>query len=90
MEDFAKEGLRTLVTSKAILPESEYQQWAKLYAEAKTSFIDRDVNIEKTAELIEKNMDLVGISAIEDKLQDGVPDCIAQLAMYVHGMNYDL
>ena len=32
-------------------------------------------------EEIEKDMVLVGASAIEDKLQDGVPDAIANLAL---------
>lgn len=32
-------------------------------------------------EEIEKNMILIGATAIEDKLQDGVPDTIANLAL---------
>ena len=33
----------------------------------------------QAAEDIEKNMDIVGASAIEDKLQDGVPDTIEDI-----------
>jgi phospholipid-translocating P-type ATPase (flippase) len=80
LEDFAKDGLRTLVCAKAILNENEYKAWSAEYAEAKCSFIDRDVRIEQVANKIEKNMDIVGVTAIEDKLQDGVPDTIATLA----------
>ena len=32
-------------------------------------------------EEIEQGMQLIGATAIEDKLQDGVPDCIANLAL---------
>jgi phospholipid-transporting ATPase len=37
--------------------------------------------LDKAAELIEKDMFLLGATAIEDKLQDGVPDTIHTLQM---------
>ena len=37
---------------------------------------DRDKEMEKVAALIEKDFTLVGSTAIEDKLQDGVPETI--------------
>jgi P-type E1-E2 ATPase len=43
---------------------------------ASMSLIDRDKEMEKVAELIEKDFTLVGSTAIEDKLQDGVPETI--------------
>jgi phospholipid-transporting ATPase len=36
--------------------------------------------LDAAAELIEKNLILLGATAIEDKLQDGVPDTIHTLA----------
>jgi phospholipid-translocating ATPase len=45
-----------------------------------TSMEDRDDKLDAVYEEIEVNMELVGASAIEDKLQDGVPDTIANLA----------
>lgn len=36
--------------------------------------------LDKAAEMIEKNLTLVGATAIEDKLQDGVPDAIRTLS----------
>jgi P-type E1-E2 ATPase len=50
------------------------------YNEADTSLEDRADKLEAVAELIEKDMDLLGATAIEDKLQEGVPDAIASLA----------
>lgn len=35
---------------------------------------------------IEQNMILIGATAIEDKLQDGVPETIANLAKVGHGL----
>lgn len=40
----------------------------------------RDEKGDAVAEEIEKDLILIGASAIEDKLQDGVPDAIASLA----------
>ena len=36
--------------------------------------------MEAVAELIERDMELLGITAIEDKLQDGVPETLVLLA----------
>ena len=42
--------------------------------------MDRDEKLDAAAEAIEKNLELIGATAIEDKLQDGVPEAIATLA----------
>lgn len=42
-------------------------------------FFSEIFQIETAADEIERNMKIVGCSAIEDKLQDGVPEAIAQL-----------
>lgn len=80
LESFAKEGLRTLCISYAIIPEHEYQNWAREFNEVSLSITDRDNKMDYVAEKIEKNLILVGATAIEDKLQEGVPECIAILA----------
>lgn len=40
---------------------------------------NREEQIDRLYEDIEKNMKLIGMTAIEDKLQDGVPQCIETL-----------
>jgi P-type E1-E2 ATPase len=40
---------------------------------------NREEQIDVLYEEIEKNMKLIGMTAIEDKLQDGVPQCIENL-----------
>ncbi|KAH8895828.1 phospholipid-translocating P-type ATPase [Thozetella sp. PMI_491] len=79
IDDFATEGLRTLLFAHKYLTEKEYQAWKKLHLEAETSLVDRQEQIEATGELIEQSLDLVGASAIEDKLQKGVPETIDRL-----------
>ncbi|KAJ9665679.1 drs2 neo1 protein [Coniosporium apollinis] len=79
INDFATEGLRTLLYGYRFLDEQEYQGWKKIYLEATTSLVDRQIKIEKAGELIEQDLELAGATAIEDKLQRGVPQAIDKL-----------
>eukprot|EP00794_Sanderia_malayensis_P006961 gene6961-7746_t len=80
LEEFAKDGLRTLCIGMAELSEDEYETWNKLYYQASTALDERDAKVDEAGEMIEKNLFLLGATAIEDKLQDGVPDSIALLS----------
>ncbi|GMF47301.1 unnamed protein product [Phytophthora fragariaefolia] len=80
LKRFATEGLRTLVICSKELTEEEYLAWDVKYQEAVTSLTNRDELLEEVAEQIETEMKLVGATAIEDKLQIGVPAAIANLA----------
>lgn len=63
------------------IPEAEYRQWAAIYDQAASTINGRGEALDKAAELIEKDLFLLGATAIEDKLQDGVPDTIHTLQM---------
>ncbi|EFW99129.1 phospholipid-translocating p-type ATPase-like protein [Grosmannia clavigera kw1407] len=80
LEMFAREGLRTLCIAQRILTEEEYYAWRKIHDAAATALDDREEKMEEAAELIEQDLSLIGGTAIEDRLQDGVPDTIALLA----------
>ncbi|KAF9189250.1 hypothetical protein BGZ50_000866 [Haplosporangium sp. Z 11] len=79
LEDYATEGLRTLCIAMREIPEKEYQHWSQIYDRAATTIQNRGDELDKAAELIEKNLFLLGATAIEDKLQDGVPETIHTL-----------
>ncbi|KAF5285620.1 hypothetical protein FQR65_LT13101 [Abscondita terminalis] len=79
LEVFASEGLRTLCCAVATLSEQDYLKWKQTYHKACISLTNREANIERAANLIERKLKLVGATAIEDKLQDGVPETIAAL-----------
>lgn len=79
LDDFATEGLRTLLYAHKFISETEYVAWKKVFHAAETSLLDRQARIEEAGDLIEQNLDLVGASAIEDKLQKGVPETIDKL-----------
>jgi phospholipid-translocating ATPase len=79
INEFANDGLRTLLHASRYLSEEEYCDWAEAYREATTSLVDREGRIHQVANLIEKQFELIGATAIEDRLQDGVPDTIERL-----------
>ena len=79
INDFATEGLRTLLFGYRYLTEDEYKHWKKLYLDASTSLVNRQEMVEKTGAMVEEELELAGATAIEDKLQDGVPEAIDKL-----------
>ena len=80
LEMFAREGLRTLCIAQRVLSESQYNEWRREHEKAATSLVNRDEKLEEVADLIEQELELLGGTAIEDCLQDGVPDTISLLA----------
>jgi phospholipid-transporting ATPase len=80
LEEYASEGLRTLCLSVREVPEPEFQEWYRVFNKAATTVGgNRADELDKAAELIEQNLILLGATAIEDKLQEGVPDTIHTL-----------
>lgn len=80
LEQFATEGLRTLCIAQKQLTWAQYQDWQKRHKAAASSLQNREDKMEEVASSIEKDLILLGGTAIEDRLQDGVPDCIQLLA----------
>lgn len=81
LNEYGETGLRTLALAYRNLDESEYTAWNQEFHKAKTSIgADRDAMLEKIADMMERDLILVGATAVEDKLQKGVPQCIDKLA----------
>lgn len=79
MEMFANAGLRTLCVASRILGEDEYMSWSRVYDAASSAIKDREEEMEKANELIEHSLTVLGATALEDKLQEGVPEAIQTL-----------
>ena len=77
--EFASEGLRTLVLGVKMLTEESANEWLGEFKSASTSIEKRDDKLTQVALDIERNLHIVGATAIEDRLQDGVPETIANL-----------
>ncbi|GKB34408.1 probable phospholipid-transporting ATPase 4, partial [Tanacetum coccineum] len=81
LNDYGEAGLRTLALAYKKLEESDYAAWNEEFMKAKTSIGgDRDAMLERVSDMMEKDLILVGATAVEDKLQPGVPQCIDKLA----------
>lgn len=59
--------------------EDEYAAWSERYHEATVAMDDREGKIETVSNELEQDLRLLGATAIEDSLQDGVPETIADL-----------
>uniref|UniRef100_A0A667J017 Phospholipid-transporting ATPase n=1 Tax=Lynx canadensis TaxID=61383 RepID=A0A667J017_LYNCA len=92
LDDFAIEGLRTLMVAYRELDNSFFQAWSKKHSEVCLSLENREHKMSNVYEEIEKDLMLscwVELNAvmlsfflthsIEDKLQDGVPETVATL-----------
>jgi len=74
---FAKTGSRTLVMAGRTLSSTQYRQFQSAYEEAANSLEDREANVEKCFKQLEAaGLDLLGCSAVEDQLQQGVSEAI--------------
>ncbi|XP_014614054.1 PREDICTED: probable phospholipid-transporting ATPase IA isoform X2 [Polistes canadensis] len=79
LETFATDGLRTLCFASTEVPENLYQRWRDTYHNASISMTNRESKLDHAADLIENNLTLLGATAIEDQLQDEVPETIQAL-----------
>ena len=59
--------------------DEEYEQWAEAYKKASLAINNRDQKMAVLQEQIEQELHLVGVTGIEDKLQDEVPDTINKM-----------
>jgi magnesium-transporting ATPase (P-type) len=65
---YAEEGLRTLILAQKKITRNEYENWAVLYNEALNKVNNRDEELEKLSAKMESGLELIGATAIEDKL----------------------
>ncbi|MFH4980871.1 hypothetical protein AB6A40_007580 [Gnathostoma spinigerum] len=77
--EYAEKGYRTLCFATRSIEESFYMQWSQTFHEASVALHSREEKLAACAEQIEKELTLIGATAIEDKLQEHVPETIAAL-----------
>uniref|UniRef100_A0A8C4GYR7 Phospholipid-transporting ATPase n=1 Tax=Dicentrarchus labrax TaxID=13489 RepID=A0A8C4GYR7_DICLA len=80
LNEYAGDGLRTLALAYKDLDERYLEDWKQRHHEASTAMEGREERLDELYEEIEKDLLLLGATAVEDKLQDGVPQTIEQLA----------
>lgn len=73
VNEYAEAGLRTLILAYRELDEEEYKDFNEKLTEAKNSVsADQETLIDEVAEKTERDLILLGATAVEDKLQNGV------------------
>ena len=79
MEKFAKQGLRTLCYGVKILSQTELSEWELTYKDLKFRAIENKLlnkELEECIGVLESNITFLGVTALEDKLQDDVANCL--------------
>ncbi|KAM4829760.1 putative phospholipid-transporting ATPase IM [Thomomys bottae] len=81
LSEFAGEGLRTLAIAYRDLDDKYFKEWYKMLEDANSATDERDERLCRLYEEIERDLMLLGATAIEDKLQEGVIETITSLSL---------
>jgi phospholipid-transporting ATPase len=81
VEYFSNKGFRTLFVAMKLLDEKEYEEWNKKFYEANMNLNDKKKALDKVYDEIESNVNLLGATIVEDRLQDMVPETIRDLRL---------
>ncbi|KAI1703715.1 cation transport ATPase (P-type) domain-containing protein [Ditylenchus destructor] len=83
LQKYSTEGLRTLCLAMRWVEIEEFESWveSRRLVEQSCKGNDQDTLLIESANLIEKDFTLLGVTAIEDKLQDGVKETIESLRL---------
>jgi len=79
LDRMATKGLRTLCIATRELDKELYEDWNERYHEANVALEDRKRLIAELQDEIEQELELIGCTGIEDKLQEHVPETISSL-----------
>ena len=79
VDNLARVGLRTLVIACKVLSEGEYSEFARRLHSAQSILLDRDAHIQAVLHALEKNLTLLGLTGVEDKLQEAVKPTLETL-----------
>ncbi|XP_047643206.1 phospholipid-transporting ATPase IF isoform X4 [Phacochoerus africanus] len=81
VDEFALKGLRTLCMAYRRFTSKEYEEIDRRLFEARTALQQREEKLADVFQFIEKDLILLGATAVEDKLQDKVRETIEALRM---------
>eukprot|EP01060_Flectonema_neradi_P007676 TRINITY_DN15381_c0_g1_i1.p1 TRINITY_DN15381_c0_g1~~TRINITY_DN15381_c0_g1_i1.p1 ORF type:complete len:1336 (+),score=232.55 TRINITY_DN15381_c0_g1_i1:64-4071(+) len=81
-DTFAEQGLRTLCICSRLVTEEEWNEWEPIWNEVRTgSFTpeERETKEKEAISSMERDLNILGLTGVEDKLQDKVPETILSL-----------
>ncbi|SCU78409.1 LAFA_0A06458g1_1 [Lachancea sp. 'fantastica'] len=78
--NLAREGLRTLVVGRKKLSKKTYELFEKEYKEASLNMLNREASMSAVVgRHLEHNLEILGLTGVEDKLQEDVKSSIELL-----------
>ncbi|CDJ67463.1 phospholipid-transporting ATPase, P-type, putative [Eimeria necatrix] len=78
-DNFARQGLRTLVFAYKELTVAQLDAFRLKYEEARRHMQQRERRVRREIERLEQDLLLLGLTGVEDKLQDNVPETLEAL-----------
>jgi phospholipid-translocating ATPase len=75
-DNLAKEGLRTLAFCFKYVEDEQYNDWKKKYLEVTSNLSSTEEDEDEVITELEKGMKFIGISGVEDLLQDQIRETI--------------
>lgn len=78
-DNMTREGLRTLVFAKKSLSINDFESFKTGYEQAKSSLIDRNERMLTEQKKLEEDMEIVGLTGVEDRLQDNVKQTLESI-----------
>ncbi|XP_074634074.1 phospholipid-transporting ATPase IF-like isoform X2 [Acropora palmata] len=79
INEYAEKGLRTLAVARRLLREEDFVLIDRKLTEARQAILDREEKLARVYEEVERELHVIGATAVEDRLQDGVPETIEAL-----------
>lgn len=79
LKSFSENGWRVLVLAYRTLDEAEYKRYADILNEASNDILNREAKLSEAYEQIEKKLRILGVTAVEDKLQEDVEQTLNEL-----------
>lgn len=79
LQMFAENGWRVIVIAYKVINEHEFKQYEAKLAEATADILNREAKLAKAFDAIESGLHILGVTAVEDKLQDDVENTLSEL-----------
>ena len=79
LDGYARKGLRTLVFAGREVSEAEWKDWLVKHERANLDVSDREDALARVYEEVERDCAVLGVTGIEDKLQEDVPSTLIVL-----------
>jgi len=79
VDNMSREGLRTLVVARKSLTAEQYTDFEQRYQAAKLSVVNRAAQVSAVVESLQRDLALLCVTGVEDRLQDGVRQTLETL-----------